>query len=164
MKKITFLFLLATLCLTVSARKYPFVLEKSYEIEKVRVAQQGLKFVKVFGIGKNADRAMEQAKQNAVAACLFFGVAGTESAGEIPPLCPDGTQGYEKNKSYFDRFFSNGDFFMYVENVNTRYPSGENNMKVKGGRRVGLYLTVKYDQLRKRLEQDGILKSLDSYF
>lgn len=151
-------------CPSVSARSYPFVLEQYYEIEQVRVAQQGLKYVKVFGIGKNADRAIEKAKQNAVAACIFYGVPATDTAGLIPPLCPGGVSDYEKNKSYFDSFFTSGEFLNYVDNVNSRYPSGENNVSVDKGRKVGIYATVKYDLLRKLLEQDGIIRSLDSYF
>ena len=52
----------------------------------------------------------------------------------------------------------------YVKNVNKGYPSGEDTVSTNRGRKVGLYVQIMYDELRKRLEEDGIIRSLDSYF
>lgn len=163
-KPLMLLGLLALLSVECMAKKYPFKFNPSYEIEQVRVAEQGTKFVKCWGIAGNADKAIIAAQQNAVAACIFTGVAATETAGRIPPLCMSGPDAYQLNKDYFDQFFITGQFFEYVKMVNSRYPTGENNVKTSKGRKVGIYLQVMYDALRKRLERDGIIKSLDSYF
>lgn len=145
-------------------KKYQFKMAEHYDIVQIRVAEQGYKYVKVWGIGKNADRAIEQAKMNAVAACLFEGVAANEIAGRIPPLCPEGASAYDAHREYFDNFFSSGLFLEYVKSVNSRYPTGADNVSTSKGRRVGIYLEICYDDLRKKLEKDGIIKSLDSYF
>ena len=52
----------------------------------------------------------------------------------------------------------------YVKNVNSNYPTGENNIKTSKGRKVGIHVVVMYDNLRKRLEKEGIVKKLNSYF
>ncbi len=53
---------------------------------------------------------------------------------------------------------------MYVKNVNSEYPFGEDNVKTSKGRKVGIYVIVMYDKLRQLLEEEGIVKKLDSYF
>ena len=145
------------------ARKYPFDMNHPYEVQMVRVANQGYKFIKVSGVAKSVDKAMDRAMQDAVAACVFTGVPGAPSVGAVPSLC-GGTAAYEKHKEYFDDFFKKGEFMHYVKNVNSNYPSGENNIKVDGGRKVCIYVLVNYDALRKKLEEDKIIKSLNSYF
>lgn len=159
------LFLLVlVLSLPTWAKKYRFQAQPSYEVEQIRVDKDGLKFVKAWGIGKNADKAIVQAKQNAVAACVFTGVAATDIAGRIPPLCLEGVKAAETHQDYFEQFFVSGEFLQYVSSVNSRYPTGENNVKTDGGRKVGVYLEVKYDALRQKLEQDGIVRGLNDYF
>ena len=150
--------------LPTEAKKYPYQFTTDYTVQQIRVAKDGKKFVKVWGLGKNADRAMDKARQNAVAACIFVGVAATDIAGVVPPLCVGGQQDYEAHRAYFDQFFVTGDFLNYVVDTNSRYPTGQDNVGTPDGRRVGIYVEVKYDELRRKLEQDGIIKSLDSYF
>ena len=160
--RILLFFLLAS-SMHVIAKKYPFDMNHSYEIQVVRVAQKGLKFYKVWGVAGSVDKAMTQALQDAVAASLFTGVAGSDVASAVPALCGS-VSAYQDHQSYFDDFFRSGKFLLYVNNVNSQYPSGENNVRTNQGRKVGLYVQVKYDELRKKLEQDGIIKSLKDYF
>jgi hypothetical protein len=145
------------------ARKYPFDMEHSYEVKMVRVADKGYKFIKVWGTAGSIKKAMDRALQDAVAACIFTGVPGKPEVSAVPPICSSSAT-YEQNKKYFDTFFKKGVFMQFVKNVNSNYPSGENNIKVKGGRKVCLYVLVNYDALRKKLENDNIIKSLDNYF
>ena len=149
--------------LAIFSKSYPFNIRHSYQVQVVRVAQQGTKFYKVWGEGSSVDKAMEQALQDAVAASLFTGVPGNESANAVPALCGS-MDAYEKNRAYFDHFFKKGEFMQYVRNVNSQYPSGENNVRTSKGHRVGLYVQVMYDALRKKLELDGIIKNLNDYF
>jgi len=150
---------------SVQAKSYHFDMDHQYEVKIVRVSDQGTKFLLAGGIAGNADKAIIQAQQDAVAACLFTGVEGNPvvGAGKIPAIC-GGKDVYEANKEYFDKFFKKGEFLDYVKNVNSKYPSGENNVAVKGGRKVRVYVQVMYDELRKKLEADGIVKALNSYF
>lgn len=149
-----------------SAKKYKFKLDPPFIIEQVRVAKQGTKFVKSWAVAKNADDAIIKAKQNVVAAALFIGISPNHEmgAGVIPPLCSQGTKAYEENKEYFDDFFKKGVFLKYVVDVNSTYPIGENNLNTPQGRKVGVYLQLFYDDLRKRLIQDNIIKALGDQF
>lgn len=157
------LFVCLVVSMSIHARKYPFDMEHAYEIEVVRVDKQGYKFCKVWGVARSVDKAMIQAMQDAVAASLFTGIVGNEHAGSIPAICGS-RELYKENQKYFDVFFKSGEFLQYVRNVNSNYPSGENNVKYKGKRKVALYVQIKYDALRKKMENDGIIKSLDDYF
>jgi len=49
MKRLQLLFVALALVATCFAKSYPWEYKKSYEVEVVRVAQQGTKFYKVFG-------------------------------------------------------------------------------------------------------------------
>ena len=167
MRKIVFLFIILFSFYNSSfAKKYKFKLDPSFAIEQVRVAKQGSKFVKSWAVAKNADDAIIKAKQNVVAAALFFGISPNHEmgAGVIPPLCSQGTKAYEDNKDYFDTFFKKGDFLKYVVDVNSTYPIGEDNLNTPQGRKVGVYLQLYYDDLRKRLIQDNIIKALGDQF
>ena len=159
------LILSACFCLVqaVDAKSYPFDMKHSYEVQIVRVAQQGTKFLKSWGIAGSPDKAIERAMQDAVAACIFTGVPGNEIAGKIPPLVASPDM-YAQHKVFFDTFFKKGQFLQYVKNVNTGYPFGEDNVQTSKGRKVGIYVVVMYDELRKLLENEGIVKRLEDYF
>ena len=164
MKRITLLIAMMAMCmLSIHAKSYPFDMTHSYEVQIVRVAQQGSKFLKAWGIAGSPDKAIDRAMQDAVAACIFTGVEGNEIAGKIPALVPS-KEAYEQHKQFFDTFFKKGEFLQYVKNANTGSPTGENNIKTDKGRKVGIYVVVMYDNLRKRLEDEGIVKKLNSYF
>lgn len=65
--------------------------------------------------------------------------------------------------AFFDSFFADGgDYARYVSVANS---SGAGNV-VKMGKeyKVAVYVTVQYSELRKRLEDEGIIKSLGSIF
>lgn len=164
MKRITFLIAFAMMtALSLNAKSYKFDMNHSYEVKIVRVAQQGTKFLKAWGVAGSADKAITQAMQDAVAACIFTGVEGNDIAGKIPALT-SGKGAYEEHKAFFDTFFKKGEFLNYVKNANTGYPTGENNISTSGGRKVGVFVVVMYDNLRKRLEDEGIVRKLNSYF
>ena len=160
-------YLMAMVCLGVQAKKYRFDMEHPYRLEQVGASRHpGCKLVKVWGVAGNADKAIERALQDAVAACIFEGLpekpaaqAG-ESIGATYPLCREGRGAYEAHKEWFDKFFKEGGFMDYVSNVNSSYPSGENNVGVEGGRKVGIYAEVAYAALRKLLEAEGIARKM----
>jgi hypothetical protein len=161
--KISLIFIALICSIAINAKKYPFTIQDKYEVSIVRVAEQGTKFYKAWGVASSPDKAITQAMQNAVAASLFTGVTGNET-GSVPPLCEKGKIAYENNQPYFDDFFKKGDFLNYVKNVNSTYPTGENNISTPDGRKVGIYVQVLYQELRAKLEKDGIIKALNSYF
>lgn len=166
MKKISILTLIVLLAVSVQAKKYKYVFAPPFEIEQVRVAQQGTKFVQSWAIDKNADKAIILAKENAVAAMLFTGIAPNDvmGAGVVPPLFPQGPVAYEQNKEFFDNFFQEGVFLKFVLDVNSTYPTGQNNVQTPKGRRIGIYLQLLYDNLRQYLIEENLIKAMGDQF
>lgn len=171
MKKI---FLAAlTLILTLSSvnspaqskdRRKSFKSWDNYEITTEKVGVDGTKFLKVWGFGKTVDAATMAAKENAVHACIFRGVPGNATAMGTPPICSD-PNALEANEDYFKNFFApGGPYLAYVTMTTDGVPSGTDRIKVKGGYKVGIYVQVMYDNLKRKLEADGIARKLSSGF
>jgi uncharacterized Fe-S cluster-containing radical SAM superfamily enzyme len=136
----------------------------NYEVTTVKVAVDGTKFVKVWGYGKKVDDAIVQAKKNAVHASLFRGLPGMESAMATPPIFKD-PNAFDSNKDYFiNFFFTGGEYIKYINVTTDGVPSGQDRRQVKGGYKVALYVQVMYDNLRDRMEADGLVKKLNSGF
>lgn len=134
-----------------------------YELQAaVGQAPHGCALVRVWTYSKNADVATMQAGKNAVHGILFMGyppsMDGTRLPGRNPLL--ENREIEEQNKEYFDKFFAdNGPFQRYVSYVGNGVP--DQVMKVGKEYKVGIIVTVMVDELRKRLEQDGLLTKME---
>jgi len=172
MRNLKFIIICLLACISVmpdaAAKKYKW----SYGSHALEVYTTGqgagrTQLVKAWAVAKNADKAIEQAKMDAVTAALFTGIpfdARTHGMGvsNLQPLVKE--EQYREYQTLFDDFFKKGDFMQFVRDVNSAYPSGENNVSVSGGRRVGVNLVVDYPGLRYWLEQNGITKGLGGHF
>ena len=137
------------------------------EVYTTAQGQQGKQIVKAWAIAKNADKAIIQAKMDAVSAALFNGIGYDQSThgmgvANLPPLVTP--KQYEENKDLFDNFFKKGDFLNYVNDINSAYPTGENNIAAPGGRKVGVNLMIDYKGLHNWLQVNGIEKGLNKHF
>lgn len=138
-----------------------------YEVTTNAVGQNGTKFMKVWGFGKNVDKAVEQAKKNAVHACLFRGVPGSSNAKPTPAIFQqqNGQQMLIDNYDYFYDFFEKNKSYLAFVNLTTDgIPSGTDRREVKGGYKVGIDVQVMYDNLRKQMEVDGLLTKNSKMF
>jgi len=145
-------------------RKALFESWDNYEVSTEKVGTDGTKFIKVWGYGKKVDLAIVQAKKNAVHACIFRGLPGNETSMATPALCPD-PDTLTENEEYFINFFETaGDYLRYINMTTDGVPSGQDRRKVKGGYKVAIYVQVMYDNLRDRLESDGIIRTLNYGF
>jgi len=168
-RKMILIIILLTLSITSvfaanKARKKSFKSWENYEITTEKVGVDGTKFVKVWGFGTSKDNAIMAAKKNSVHACIFRGLPGSATAMSTPAICtnPDVLDSYEE---YFQNFFEDGGpWLAYVTLTTDGVPSGTDVRKVKGGKKVGLYVSVMYDNLKKKLESDGIVRKLNSGF
>lgn len=141
-------------------RKALFESMQNFEVVTVKVGSDGTKFIKVWGYGKKVDDAIVQAKKNAVYACIFRGLPAAATANATPPLCRDANT-YQANQEYFDNFFETaGPYINFVNMTTDGVPSGQDRLKVKKGYKVAIYVQVMFDNLRKRLESDGIIKGM----
>ncbi len=136
----------------------------NYEVSTVQVGQDGTKLLKVWGFGKKVDKAIIQAKKNAVHACIFRGIPGNSATMETPAICKD-PNALENNLDYFYDFFETGSTYIQFVNLTTDgMPSGQDRREVKGGYKVAIYVQVMYDNLKNRLEADGIVRKLSTGF
>jgi hypothetical protein len=145
-------------------RKILWNSQYNYEIEPVGVGQDGTKVFKVWGYGKDVGAAVMNAKEAAVAACIFKGLPGGAGSAPTPPICSQ-PNAEQIHADYFDKFFEvGGKYLQYIAVTNDADPSGEDRIKMKKGYKVAIYVQVMYDALRKQLEADGIARRLDSGF
>ena len=145
-------------------RRKSFKSWDNYEITTEKVGVDGTKFVKVWGFGKTVDAAVMNAKENAVHACIFRGLPGSATAMSTPPICPD-PDTMSANEDYFKDFFSaGGPYLAYISMTTDGVPSGTDKRKVQGGYKVGIYVQVMYDNLKHKLQADGIARKLSSGF
>ena len=139
----------------------------NYEVSTISVGQNGTKLIKVWGYGKKVDRAIVQAKKNAIHACLFRGLPASASANLTPPLISPGAKDkvLEENLDYFYDFFETAGGYLQFVNLNSDgMPSGQDRRKVKGGYKVAITVQVMYDNLKRKLEADGIIRTMNSGF
>lgn len=133
--------------------------------------KNGTVIFKVFSYGKNAKRAIETGKRNAVHAVLMKGIPGTNFQ---QPLLP-GANTINENEKYFEDFFGvknlvkwkrekrkvNPKYLLYVDHLDIGVDPND-VMQVGRYKRVGIAYRVKYLQLQKQLEEDGILEKSKS--
>lgn len=145
-------------------RKILYNSQYNYEIEPVGVGQDGTKVFKVWGYGKNVGAAVMNAKEAAVAACIFKGLPGGQGSAPTPAICTQ-PNAEVTHADYFEKFFEvGGKYLQYIALTNDGDPAGEDRLKIKKGYKVAIYVQVMYDALRKQLEADGIARRLDAGF
>lgn len=158
--------LLAALPTTLSAQSRGDIIDISqmdtnYSVETIRVGADGTKHIKVMGFGKTEAAAELNAKRNAVHAAIFRGFPAAGGANATPAICTE-PNALNTHKSYFNSFFS-GDYVQYINVTTDGGASGADRVKVKGGYEVKVYVQVMFDNLRRRLEADNIVKSLETF-
>lgn len=163
MKLRVLLIMLLCACISVNvsakSKKKEKEVQYKYEMEASANLAKNNKYciVKVWSYGKKEDDTRKMCMRNAVHGILFKGYAGSGADKGRRPLCPEG---YEAHKKYFDNFFI-GDFMQYVQLTNNGAIAPGDMIKVaKKEYKVGMLVTVNYDELRKRLENDNIIQKL----
>ncbi len=161
MKIVKILLLLAVVAgvssVSAMSRKKESVRVENFELETIGVGLQGTKVFKIKSYGSSKDKALKQAKRDAVYACIFRGLPPGKDAESTPAICCD--DDYNQHRAFFDSFFEeNGNYLRYINQVGM--PSGSDMLKVSKGYRVALTVQAMYDDLRKYLEQKGIVSSL----
>lgn len=145
-------------------RKILYNSQYNYEIEPVGVGQDGTKVFKVWGYGKEVGDAIINAKEAAIAACLFKGLPGGAGSAPTPAIItePNAEVTYA---DYFGKFFEiGGKYLQYIAVTTDGEPSGQDRLKIKKGYKVAIYVQVMYDALRRQMENDKIARRLDSGF
>ncbi len=131
-----------------------------YEIECAGNGIQGTYLIKVWTYSKKAAVAAEQCKKNAVHGVIFKGYTGEHGCVAQRPLARNAGVEMEY-EAYFKTFFSdNGEYYKYVSLTDT----AQDIVKVGKEYKVGVIVSVKKDELRRALEEAGVIKGLGSGF
>lgn len=146
-------------------RKLEYNSQYNYEVATLAVGVDGTKLVKVWGYGKTAEDATRDAKAQGVACAIFRGFpAGSNgSAAPTPAIVadPDAANKYEE---YFTKFFEPGGRYLQYVNLSTDGVSTDRVRVNKKTYKVGVSMSIAYDELRKELERQGIARKLSSGF
>jgi len=140
--------------------------EWRYEVQCMGIGVDGTKLVKVWSYSKKPTIAITQAKKNAVHAMVFQGFAGNSSVG-CPTQKPltNNPALEEQQERFFAEFFAEGGKYMkFVAVSGDGSINPEDRIKVGKEYKIGVLVSVMYDQLRKDLESAGIIKGLSSGF
>ena len=105
---------------------------------------------------------LEQAKKNALYACIIKGLPFSENAMGTPPLCID-AKTIADNSMYLEKLI-NKNYRHYITYLTDGVPSGSDLRQVGSRFKVAVYVQIQFDLLRKQLENDGIIRSLDYGF
>ena len=131
----------------------------TYEIESVGVGADGTYAIRVWSYYKNAKMPLEVAKRNAVHAVIFKGVPAGNGAASQPPMVTG--QLSASDTAFFDNFFM-ADYQNYINSVAN---SSLRIIKLRAREyKVGYVVSVAKDNLRKYLEDQGVIKGLSSGF
>ncbi|SHM74791.1 hypothetical protein [Flavobacterium xanthum] len=138
--------------------------EWRYEIDAVQTGTQGNYLIKVWSYSKKPEVAIDQAKKNAVHGIIFKGFTGTQSVPGQKPLTNNVNLEVEK-EDFFKPFFADGGKYMKFVSMSTDGAvAAEDRMKVGKEYKIGVIVSVNVANLRKDLEEAGIIKSLGAGF
>lgn len=137
----------------------------NYEIDLVATGKQGSVIVKVWSVSKKPEVAAEQSKKNAVHGVVFKGLAPVDRTPGKSPIVRD-RAGYHQNADFFSGFFADGgDYMRFVTLTNNGALDAGDVLKVsKKEYKVGVTVTVNYDELRRYMEKNGIVRKLSDGF
>ncbi|HLV15774.1 MAG TPA: hypothetical protein VKY41_11380 [Xanthomarina sp.] len=137
-----------------------------YDLECQGIAKKGAKLVKVSSYSKNPKHAISRGMKNAVHGIVFKGYAGgSQGCTSFNALVPDVEVAME-HEEFFDAFFADGgDYLKYVSQATDGNIAAGDRLKVSRREyKIGVVVTVQVDQLRKRLEKEGIVRALNAGF
>lgn len=136
----------------------------NYETKLLGVGQDGTKTFTIWVTAKKVDEGVELAKRNAIAACLFKGIAPSGQAEKVPAIVPGGIT--EANEAFFEDFLMlkdkkgrGGKYLRFISHT-----GNQKEEKIKKGYRVSLDVQVSYDALREYMVSEGMSKSLNFLF
>ena len=166
-KKLVFFTCTIILATSVSAQKSKANKDTDawrYEVEVVQEGVSGTYLVKVWSYSKKPNVAIEQAKKNAIHGVIFKGFPSSGRIQGKSSLTNNSSLETEK-ADFFSQFFSDGGKYMKFVSISNDAAVGAGDiMKIGKEYKVGVIVSVKVTELRKDLENAGILKGLSAGF
>ncbi len=137
------------------------VTKSNYQTECVTIETDGYVTIKIWDTQKGTKYLPEQARKDAIHAILYSGISSGTGCATQPPIL-NKTEEQERFKSIEKSFFSNkGKWSMF-----TRSSTTETNLPTNLGiKNWKVYqVSISKNELRKYLEQQKIIKSLNNGF
>lgn len=127
------------------------------------IGKPGTVVVKVWSYNNTPKIEDDIVFENAIKCVLFEGIEANElrRMKGRPALAPGA---YEYNADCFNAFFSNKEYLPFCSIGMDGYVEQGDLIKMKDGYKIGKIVIIQYDQLRKKLVSDGIIRGLDSGF
>ncbi len=136
-----------------------------YEVEATGVGVQGTYQIKVWTYSSKEETAIEQAKKNAVHAIMYKGFPTKDRIKGQKPLVRNTNFTKEQNRIIDNLFKDKGEFQRFVTlSNNGAIAPGD---RIKLGRKkykIGVVVSVNVAELRKFLEDQGIIQKLSAGF
>lgn len=167
--KTTGFFLVWLLVLCVSSCAPVTKIEKTvivprFEIEAMPTGVQGTYLLKVWTYSTDPMPNMERVKRNAVYGVLFEGFKGKRGISGQKPIVSNPKIKTEKAE-FFDAFFADGGAFLnFVDLVNNGAIAAGDRIRMGDLFKIGIVSSVKASDLRKHLEEAGIIPRLGEGF
>ena len=135
--------------------------DNRYDIEMAEIGEPGTLVVKVWCYNKKPYISEDIAKKNAIKGVLFKGISDSGRMKGRKALVEDG---YESHQDYFDDFFNEGKYARFSRIALNNYVEENSLIKVGKLYKIGKIVVISYNDLRKQLETDKIIKGLDYGF
>ena len=161
MKYISFLTTVLLLLVTSNSVSARTKHKQQYEIEIAEIGQPGLLVIRTWCYSKKPNIPDTTFKECAIKGVLFVGLNDSGRMKGRKALVEDG---YEKHKEYFDSFFKDGDFLKYTKMAMNGYVEQNSIVKVGKLYKVAKIVVISFQDLRLKLENDKIIKGLNSGF
>lgn len=135
-----------------------------YEIEAVQTGTQGTYLIKVWSYSKKPQIAIDQSKKNAIHGIIFKGFTGKAGIPGQSPLTNNVNLEVEKADFFKPFFAEGGKYLKFVTLSNDGAVAAEDRMKIGKEYKIGVVVSVNVAELRKDLENAGVIRSLSSGF
>lgn len=131
----------------------------SFETECVGTEYDGSLTLRAWGEGNSKKDAVEQAKKRAVRDVIFKGITRGVSDYNMRPLVIE-SNAAEKYQDYFNRFFSDGGEYLHYVNMKDEKSNSKQMMENRLVYKYGITVRVLSSELKKKLQDDGIIKTI----
>lgn len=151
------LLLLVIMPLNVSAKKKKEILR--YEIEAAGVGVEGTYLVKAYVLSDKGKVTDEMIKEAAIRGIIFRGFAAANGAPSQKAMASPAVE--QEKAVFFDDFFTKGLHLGYANIVPGSY---DRTKTATGDYRVGATVQVQKTELRRYLEEVGVIRGLNTGF
>lgn len=131
----------------------------SFETECLGTEYDGSLTLRAWGEGNSKKDAVEQAKKRAVRDVIFVGITRGVSDYHMRPLVTE-PNAAEKYQDYFNRFFSDGGEYLRYVNMKDEKSNSKQVMENRQVYKFGITVRVLSSELKKKLQNDGIIKTI----